>query len=474
MQAFDVFIIGTGTAGETAAAILREAGLSVAIADNDDYGGTCALRGCQPKKYLVVPAHAAMEGAGLTQRGFVETPRLDWSAIQRSRAEFTDAVPEGTEKGLLEQGITTFHGTCRFLDAGTDGGTIQCGSETIRAKRILVAAGARPRPLSIPGGEHARSSDDFLSLPEVPGHITFIGGGYISMEFATVAVAAGAQVTVLQRGDRVMDRFDPDLVEELQRGCAARSIDIVTNAETESITADGDSGARGHQGARTHPFTVNLADGTRIETDLVLAALGRVPNTDTLELENAGIEASPRGIATDGTMRTSVPGVYAAGDCVASVQLSPVSDAEARVAARNIILDLAAPDGAHGGGGVTDVDRPRLDLSVLPTVVFTYPQLAQFGLSEAQARERDGVRINTGSGAGWPNYRRLNESHVMYKVMIDEKTDRILGAHILAPQAGELINLLALAAKAGTTARVFREFPWAYPTYTGDLKYMLG
>lgn len=538
MNNFDVFIIGTGTAGETAATMLRDAGLTVAIADNDDYGGTCALRGCQPKKYLVVPAHAALEGAGLTQRGFVKNPQLDWAAIQRSRAEFTDAVPEGTEDGLRERGITTFHGTCRFLDVGTDAITVQCGSESIRAKRILVATGARPRPLPIPGGELARSSDDFLNLPELPQHVTFIGGGYISMEFATVAVAAGAEVTVVQRGNRVMDRFDPDLVEELQRGCAARSIDIVTNAETASITSsrsgggswdEGRSGGAGApgapddtsrpgaqapQGAHTRPFSVNLADGTAIETDLVLAALGRVPNTDTLDLENAGIEASPRGIATDGTMRTSVPGVYAAGDCVASIQLSPVSDAEARVAARNIILDLAGPDpagsddvrGEEGGvasdsgargnsdvhgatsdpgttfdannapglGSVARADRPHLDLSVLPTVVFTYPQLAQFGLSEAEARERGGVRINTGSGAGWPNYRRLNESHVMYKVMIDEETDRILGAHILAPQAGELINLLALAAKAGTPAREFREFPWAYPTYTGDLKYMLG
>ncbi len=504
MTNFDVFIIGTGTAGDTAAAILRDAGLTVAIADNDDYGGTCALRGCQPKKYLVVPAHAALEGAGLTQRGFVEKPRLDWAAIQRSRAEFTDAVPGGTEDGLREQGITTFHGTCRFLDAET----VQCGSETIRAKRILVAAGARPRPLPIPGGEFARSSDDFLNLPVLPQHITFIGGGYISMEFATVAVAAGAEVTVLQRGDRVMDRFDPDLVDELQRGCAARSIDIVTNAETASITSNGDGGSNGgnsasraardagrpgaqaRQDARTRPFTVNLADGTTIETDLVLAALGRVPNTDTLDLENAGIEASPRGVATDGTMKTSVPSVYAAGDCVASIQLSPVSDAEARVAARNIILDLVGPDGAPGGvggaasdtggtatsdrGSTSNADRPRLDLSVLPTVVFTYPQLAQFGLSDAEAQERGGIRINTGSGAGWPNYRRLNESNVMYKVMIDEETDRILGAHILAPNAGELVNLLALAAKAGTPAREFREFPWAYPTYTSDLKYMLG
>ena len=165
-------------------------------------------------------------------------------------------------------------------------------------------------------------------------------------------------------------------------------------------------------------------------------------------------------------MQTSAPNIYAVGDCVASIQLSPVSDAEARTAARNIISDLKGT-----GSGAA---RTHLDLAPLPTVVFTYPQLAQFGMTETEARERGGVRINTGSGAGWPNYKRLNESHVAYKVMIDESTDQILGAHILAPQAGELINLLALAARQGTPAAEFREIPWAYPTYASDLKYMLG
>lgn len=460
MQNFDALVIGTGTAGDTAATLLANAGLSVAIADEREYGGTCALRGCQPKKYLVVPAHAAMEGAGLTARGFVAAPQLDWQAMQRSRREFVDAVPEGTESGLRERGITTFHGTCRFVDATT----VDIGGERVTARRVLIATGGRPRPLPIPGGDLAGTSDDFLELPKMPRSITFIGGGYISMEFATVAAAAGAEVTVLQRGDRVMDRFDPDLVAELQKGCATRAIRVITDAETESITV-GDDGRRIVHLApgAVSPDGTKASGPTTIESEVVIAALGRVPNIEELNLEVAGVSAGGRGIDTDTGMRTSNPAVYAAGDCVVGIQLSPISDAEARTAARNIVADLSG-----------SAERAELDISTLPTVVFTYPQLAQFGLSEEEARDRGGIRVNFGSGAGWPNYRRLNESHVAYKVMIEEETDRIVGAHILAPQAGELVNLLALAARQGTTATAFREFPWAYPTYTADLKYMLG
>ena len=452
MYKFDVFVIGTGTAGETAATMLREAGLSVGIADEREFGGTCALRGCQPKKYLVVPSHAALEGQGLTERGFASAPKLDWSMMQRSRKEFTDAVPTGTEKALQQQGIHVFHGRCTFADDST----VRCGDESITARRFLIANGARPRPLPVPGGELALSSDDFLSLPEMPQRVTFVGGGYISMEFATVAAAAGARVTVLQRGARAMDRFDPDLVEELQNGCAARSIRVMTHADTKSVEQRADGSIVLH-------LTVDGAE-QEIETDVVFAALVRISNADTLNLEATSVGTGRAGIETTSDMRTTAANIYAVGDCVAGIQLSPVSDAEARTAARNIIADLHEDD---------STERFQVDRGLLPTVVFTYPQLAQFGLSESEARERGGVRINAGSGAGWPNYRRLNESHVAYKVMIDEKTDQILGAHILAPQAGELINLLALSARQGTSAAEFREIPWAYPTYTSDLKYML-
>lgn len=459
MHETDVLVIGTGTAGETAATLLRAADLSVAIADAREFGGTCALRGCQPKKYLIVPSHAALEGRGLTARGFAEAPRLDWEAMQRARREFTDAVPADTEAGLRAQGTAIFHGTCRFLDAET----VRCGDATIRARRILVATGARPRSLPVPGGDMTGTSDDFLDLERLPESIVFVGGGYISMEFATVAAAAGAQVTVLQRGERIMERFDADLVATLQDGCAARSIRVFTRAHTEAIerSPDGALRVRLAAGARDHDGQ-HLPEPLTLESEVVISALGRAPDTDDLDLAAAGVSHGPRGIETDACMRTTTPTVYAAGDCVASIQLSPVSDAEARTAARAIIADLTGAE-----------DTAPLDLTTLPTVVFTYPQLAQFGLGENEARERGGVRINVGSGAGWPNYRRLDERHVAYKVMIDQASDRILGAHILAPHAGELVNLLALAARQGVTAREFREFPWAYPTYTADLKYML-
>lgn len=458
MATFDVFVIGTGTAGETAAAMLREAGLSVGIADRSAFGGTCALRGCQPKKYLVVPAHAALEGAGLVERGFDHAPALDWGTMQRARASFTNAVPEQTEAGFRKLGIVPYHAACRFVDTET----VACGDEHITARRFLIATGARPRPLPIPGGDLAVSSDAFLYLDDLPMHVTFIGGGYVSMEFATVAAAAGSRVTVLQRGPRIMERFDSDLVDALQESCAMREMDIRTNVSTDSIERLGDGRFRVH-------FRDGDGGARYVDTELVVAALGRTPNVEELDLSAAGIGASPRGIEADAHMRTRVPHIYAAGDCVAGIQLSPVSDAQARVAARNIISDL-------GAASSTDAPAPpraALDLSVLPTVVFTYPQLAQFGIGEEDAAERESVRVVRGSGAGWPNYRRLNERHMQFKVMIDEATDRIVGAHILAPQAGELVNLLALAARHGVPASDVRELPFAYPTYTADLKYML-
>lgn len=453
MNEYDVLIIGTGTAGQTAAALLAEADLSVAMADKREYGGTCALRGCQPKKYLVTPAHAALEGKGLTARGFQTAPELNWRLIQKSRNKFTSAIPEGTEKSLESMAVQTLHGECTFIDSQT----VRCGVDEIKAKRFLIASGSEPVPLPFPGGEHALNSDDFLYLPELPENIVFIGGGYVSMEFAFVASAAGSKVTVIQRGNRVLDRFDPDLVDELCKGCTDLAMDVITGAEITSITVP-DSGG----------YDVNLSSPRTVHADIVVGAIGRRPDIAGLGLDKAGVKYGRKGIETNGYMQSSVSSIYAAGDSAAGIMLAPVSDAEARIAARNIIMDLAGEIESGPAG-----KRPAVDFSLLPTVVFTYPQLAQFGINETEAVERGGIRINRGSGAGWPTYRRLNEGHVRYKVMIEEKTGCILGAHILSPHAGELINLLALAAKTGISANEYREIPWAYPTYSSDIKYML-
>lgn len=441
MSTFDAFIIGTGTAGQTAAAHLRDAGLSVGIADERPFGGTCALRGCQPKKYLVVPAHAALEGAGLTERGFQHAPELNWSAMQRSRAEFTDAVPESTEDGLSESGVKTFHGHCVI----TGPQTVLCGEEEVHAGTILVATGARPRPLEIPGGELAMTSDDFLYLPELPQRITFVGGGYISLEFATVASALGRSVTIVHSRERLMERFCPEMIPDLRKSCTEQRIELRTGVRPQSIEK---SGAEYH---------VGLTDGTTIETDVVFAAVGRLPNTAEMGLEAVGVEHSRRGISVNGRMQTSVPSIYAIGDCVDTVQLAPVSDYEAHTAAANIVA---------GGRG------PEIDYSTVPTVVFTYPQLAQIGVTDA-AEDPD-ISVISGSGAAWPNYRRLNEPHMRYRVLKRKSTDTIIGASILAPHAGELINAFAMIIQSGMTAAQVRGFPWAYPTYLSDIKYMVG
>ncbi len=453
MNTFDVFIIGTGTAGQTAVSELtapsgsnrraHKNALRIGIADERPYGGTCALRGCQPKKFLVVPAHAALEGRALTERGFRFAPQLDWREMQRALQTFTDAVPSGTKKGLEERGIRCFSGHCEFVSPRE----LVCGDEAVSAGNVIIATGARPRPLPIKGAEYAVSSDDFLSLPDLPERIVFIGGGYISMEFAYVASAVGASVTVLQQGERIMERFDADMVKILEDACSTRGMDIRTGVNPVEIKKH-DSGA----------CEVLLECGDTVTADLVVGAIGRIPNIEDLGLEKAGVAFNGHGIETDGHMRTAQQHIYAIGDCVQGIQLSPVSDLQARVAARNVMNPMSS----------IAVADP------LPSVVFSYPQMATVGMSEETAQKTKNVRVVKGSGAGWPNYKRLNEYHVGYKVIIDKDTDTLRGAHLVGPRAGELINLFALAMKTGITAGQLKEMPWAYPTYSADIKYMLG
>jgi glutathione reductase (NADPH) len=445
MEKLDVCIIGTGTAGETAAGELlkQNEGLRIGIADERPYGGTCALRGCQPKKFLVVPAHAALEARALTERGFRSAPQLDWAVMQESLHNFTDAVPASTRDNLERQGIVCFSGRCEFLSPRE----LKCGEETIHADTFIIAAGARPRPLPIPGAEYAVSSDEFLSLERLPQRIVFIGGGYISMEFAYVASALESSVTVLQRGSRIMERFDADMTAVLEDACSTKGIDIRTEVNPVELRMED-----------PQTCSVVLEGGGQVEADLVVAGIGRVPNIENLGLESAGVSCDSRGIKTDEYMRTSQKHIFAVGDCVQGIQLSPVSDLEARTAARNIVKP----------------ESEAAVIDILPSVVFTYPQLAAVGMDERSAKEKKNVRVVTGSGAGWPNYKRLNETHVGYKVIIDEDAGTVLGAHLVGPHAGELINLFALAIKKKIPVEELRELPWAYPTYIADIKYMFG
>ncbi len=465
---YDAVVIGTGTAGDTAAGILAEAGKSVAVIDKRPFGGTCALRGCQPKKYLVSSTQLAAETRGLVGKGLSQPARIDWQELQAFKHTFTDPVPEGTRKSFEERGIDTFYGTARFLDskrihiAETD--------TVLSADSIVIASGSYPRELRLPDSILPAVSDDFLELDELPDSLVFIGGGYISLEFAFIAGLCGKQVTILQRGDRILPVFPASLVDKAAAGAGRYGVRLVTNVSVTGIY---------EKGAGKVVATSSHGD---FSADFVMAAVGRVPDIADLGLSAVGIESGPRGIIVDRHMQTSLPGVYAVGDCAATRQLSPISDMEARAAAENILRggrQEGHQEGHQEGRQEADWEGREEGLAEvgydhIPSVVFSYPQMASVGmtLDEAEASGR-AVRTKTGSGSGWPNYRRINASTVYFETVVDKDTDKMLGAHLVGPYAGELINVFAFAIRNGLTAAALKELPWAYPTYISDIKYMV-
>jgi len=442
---FDVVVVGSGTSAYYAVDGLRKAGRKIAIIDDRPFGGTCALRGCQPKKYLVCNAEAVAMAEHLVGKGIAEAPRTDWKALQALKNEFLEGRSEDEVKDWEEQGIATFHGHAVMISENE----IRIGDEVLRADHIVLATGAKARRTEMPGAEHISISDDFLDLPELPERIVFIGGGYISFEFAHVAARAGAkEVTILQRSERVLKAFDCDIVDTILEASEEAGIRVVLNESPVSVekTSSG--------------FIVTGEAGEVYETDLVIEATGRVPNISVLEGGLGNVEHSKKGIAVNRFMQSvSNPRVYAIGDCTAgSMMLAPVADAEGKIAARNI-----------QEGNVSE-----MDYSVIPSAVFTIPSIGSVGLTEAQAREKGlDFRVNQGTTTGWASSKRIGETHSAYKVLIETGTNQILGAHIARHNASEAINVLALAMKHHIKAADLAEFMWAYPTITSDLKNMV-
>src|SRR2546425_1512747 len=324
---FDLIVIGTGASGSTAAHQCRQAGWEVAIIDARPFGGTCALRGCDPKKILVGAAelidwNRRMEGKGVSAR----EAEIDWAALMRFKRTFTDPVPEDRERGYIKAGIVPFHGRTRFLDRTT----LQVGDDELVGRLILIAAGARPATLGIPGEEHLIKSDQFLELEQLPRRIVFVGGGYISFEFAHVASRAGAQVQILHRGARPLEGFDPDLVDQLVTATRDLGAEGLVDTAVNAIAKDGDhfivkaSTAKGEQ---------------RFETDLVVHGAGRVPEIDDLNLDQGGVAHQKQGVSVNEFFQSaSNPAVYAAGDAAAGggLPLTPVASLEGDVAASNM------------------------------------------------------------------------------------------------------------------------------------------
>lgn len=443
----DVLVIGTGTAGYTLAIALSKAGQKVTVVDNRPYGGTCAMRGCQPKKYLVAAAEVAHLSHQMYRIGIQPVVRIDWPALMKSKTAFTEAVPDRTEMAFLKAGIEQLHGTAHFISPD---GVVIGSRRKLRAEHIVIATGSRAAPLDIPGAEFTITSDEFLELEQLPQRIVFIGGGYIAMEFAHVAHAAGAEVTVLQRDDRILENFDAELAGILAEASRSDGISITMGFDTGSIEKSGES------------FIVHGGAGSDrdIEADLVVNCAGRVPDIDDLDLEAGRVHRSEYGIAVNEFLQSmSNPRVYAIGDaCDAGPQLAPVADMEAVVAAENIL----------------NGNRKSVDYYGIPSVLFTQPPLAQVGMTE-EGTQSAGVRyrVNRGSMTDWPSSRRIGQKHAYYKVIIAEGSGHILGAHLFGHNTGEAINIFAMAMKFGLSNEDLKKMLWAYPTAVSDLKYMI-
>lgn len=444
---YDLVIVGTGTAATVAAIRVRSAGWSVAIIDFRPFGGTCALRGCDPKKMLIGGASAIDHLRRMHGKGVDGATRINWPDLMAFKREFTDPIPAKREELYQHKDIATYHGRARF----TGPNTIAVDNELLEAKHVLIASGAEPVPLGIPGEEHLVTNEEFLSLDALPHRIALVGGGYIAAEFSHIAARAGAKVTILQRGDRILKEFDPDLVGWLMESFAAIGVDVRLRTNVEAV-AKTDGGYRVSASADGQPLS--------LEADLVVHAAGRTPALDTLDLHAAGLATENGHLRLNEYLQSvSNAAVYAAGDAAGvGPPLTPVSSHDAKVVVANMLNGNHATPNYEG----------------VPSVAFTIPPIARVGSSEAQLRDQAiQFRMQSEKTSNWFTARQAAEAVYGFKVLVDRESDLILGAHLVGPHVDEVINVFGLAIRHGLTAEDLKTTMFAYPTGASDVGYMV-
>jgi glutathione reductase (NADPH) len=494
---FDLIVIGTGTAASTTASECSSAGWSVAIIDSLPFGGTCALRGCDPKKVLVEAAKVIDSNQRHENKGIIgsEAVHIKWPDLIRFKRTFTDPFPKNREDGYIKAGIVPFHGHARFISPTTVKVEVHkdLNNNTIlNGRHILIATGSKPMNLNVPGSENIITSDQFLELRDnnLPDRIVFVGGGYISFEFAHIAARAGAKVTIIHRGKQPLEHFDPDLVDRLVQRSRDIGIDVILQAAVKSIdkssspstttnfsnegrnklvvhysssSSSSSDLSKENKQKSDDDMTTSSSAAVVVEADMVVHGAGREPNIDGLNLADAGgVQYTHRGITVNEYLQSvSNPAVYAAGDVVANMglPLTPVASYDGAVVATNLIKGNTLKSNYTG----------------LPSVVFTIPPLVSVGMQEEEAKDqRLRFKIKHEDTSGWASSRRVGETCAAFKVLIEEDTNRILGAHILGPHAEEIINIFSLAIRLGLTTKDLNDpILYTYPTNSSDILYML-
>ncbi len=449
LKEYDLIVLGTGDAGLTVALAAAKERWKVAIIEKKAIGGTCALWGCVPKKVLISGEELANFSQRMAAAGLSSQTTPDWSEIMAFKLRLTGSFSQGSRSNLQKNGIDIYEGAASFVGETA----IRVGEVSLQSTYIHIATGACPRPLGIPGEEFMTTSAEFLYLEELPQRLVFIGGGYISFEFAHLAARYGRDVTIIHRGAEVLKNFDPDLVALLVKASEELGITVATNQPPLRI-----------EKKKGELLVYVQADGEEKEyhADMVVHGAGRLPDIADLNLEAARIEASQDGVVVNEYLQSiSNPRIYAAGDAAAGgLPLTPVAMVEGKVAADNLIYGLK---------------RLRADYRVVPSVVFTLPKLASVGLQESEAN-RQGLQydVKFRETADWLHNLRINEPFAGFKIILDRTTGRILGAHLLDSHADDLINLFALAMQHNLTAADIKQVLYAYPTASSSVQYMVG
>ena len=431
---FDLIAIGAGSGGVRAARMATATGARVAVVENSRVGGTCVMRGCVPKKLLVLGAHFAEDFEDALAFGWTPGPaRFDWSALIANKNKELDRLEEIYHRILHEAGVTLLTGTARLLDAHT----VDVSGTASTAETILVCNGGWPALPDIPGIEHAITSNEALDLAHLPRRIVIVGGGYVAVEFAGIFNAVGTEVTEVIRADNILRGFDEDVRIGLAEEMEKKGIIIRRECRVRAIEKDGDV------------FSVRLADGETIETDRVMYATGRAPNTRDLGLEAAGVAVTETGaVRVDAYSKTTADNIYAIGDVTDRVNLTPVAIAEAMALIQTLY----------------EGNPTAMDYATIPSAVFSQPPLAAVGLTEAAAGAQGPIDVYIARFRPLKHTLTGRDEKSMMKLIVDRATDRVVGCHMVGAEAPEIIQGIAIAMKGGATKAQFDATVGIHPT----------
>ncbi|NVE94304.1 glutathione-disulfide reductase [Altererythrobacter lutimaris] len=442
---FDLFTIGAGSGGVRASRIAAGHGAKVAVAEEYRVGGTCVIRGCVPKKMLVYGAHFAEDLEDATRFGWtVEGKSFDWVKLRDVVQGDVDRLEGLYGETLSNHDVTVFNERAEIT--GDHEITLASG-KVVTAKYILVATGARPHRLDFPGAEHAITSNEAFHLDEVPKKIVIAGGGYIANEFAGIFNEFGSKVCLVNRGDQLLRGYDEALRDRLLQISLMKGIEFKFNTTFESIEKQDDG-----------KLLVKLTGEDPQLVDQVMFATGRVPNIDGLGLETVGVETGENGaIQVDAYSKTNVDYIYAVGDVTDRVQLTPVAIRE-----------------GHAFADTVFGDNPRtVDHSCIPSAVFSHPPIAAVGMTEGEARNKLGnIKVYQSDFRPMKNVLAGRNERSLFKMICDAATDRIVGIHMIAPEAAEMMQAAAIAVKAGLTKADFDATTAIHPTMAEELVLM--